>query len=126
MTDTGRTWHGGEVVFGRLRFGWASRRGQNAPRGSNSYFGAVFNTISGSNGLMRCAIVLSKFLNEHSVYTRSRRVAFSRKAIRGARANYLERVAMVRKSRPYGLHLHHRHPGFDSQACQKGGEGMLL
>lgn len=40
------------------------------------------------------ANVLSKYLNEHSAYMRSKGVAFSKKMVRGVKVNHLERVSM--------------------------------
>lgn len=40
------------------------------------------------------ANVLSKYLNEHSAYMRSKGVAFSKKTVRGMKVNHLERVSM--------------------------------
>lgn len=40
------------------------------------------------------ANVLSKYLNEHSAYMRSKGVAFSKKMVRGMKVNHLERVSM--------------------------------
>lgn len=69
------------------------------------------------------ANVLSKYLNEHSAYMRSKGVAFSKKMVRGVKVNHLERVSMVSQIRAYGFYRYHRHPGVGSAFVgrQKGG-----
>ena len=76
------------------------------------------------------ANVLSKYLNEHSAYMRSKGVAFSKKMVRGMKVNHLERVSMgvdgcgwCRRLGYMGFYRYHRHPGVGSAFVgrRKGG-----